>query len=222
MTLPVIVDVELPAAIVPPVTFKLPFAVRLAPLPIVNVPLLEVVSPVTLPAPFQLPPVTPNVPPMVAPLPKLMIPVPLSVAFPLIVPVPVNVPAVPTLTVLPEAIEPLTVRVPALTFVAPVYVFAPPRTTVPAPVFVKPNPVPVMGTLALIVRVPFEPTSKLPFALSVNWKCLCPLPGEIVSALLAARNIKSPAVEPLTLSVPPFSVMLPVVLLLPELVMVRV
>ena len=120
MTLPVIVEVELPAAMVPPVTFKFPLAVRLAPLPIVNVPLLEVIRPVTLPAPFQLPPVTPSVPAIVPPLPKLIMPLPVSVAFPLTVPVPFRVPAVATLTVLPDAVEPFNVNVPALMFVAPV------------------------------------------------------------------------------------------------------
>ena len=51
---------------------------------------------------------------------KLMIPLPVMVAFPGIVPVPVRVPAVPTPTVLFAAIEPSTSSVPAAIVVAPV------------------------------------------------------------------------------------------------------
>ena len=78
--MPVIVDELFPAVRVPPVTLRPPFAVRLAPLPMVKIPLLEVINPVTLPAPFQLPPVTPSVPLIEPPLPISM--VAKSVAYP--------------------------------------------------------------------------------------------------------------------------------------------
>ena len=111
--------VLLPDAMLPPVTFKPPLAVRLAPLPIVNVPLLEVTTPVTVPVPFQLPPVTPKVP-LIRPDDMLIIPLPVKVALPLTVPEPVNVPAVATATVLPDAVEPSNCNVPAVMVVAPV------------------------------------------------------------------------------------------------------
>src|ERR1035437_9713973 len=112
--------VPLPLAFVPPVTFKSPFAVRFAPEPMVNVPLLDVTSPVTLPDPFQLPPVTPSVPPMLPVLPKLITPLPVNVALPFTVPAPDKLPAVPTPTVLPDASEPSTCNVPPVTVVPPV------------------------------------------------------------------------------------------------------
>src|SRR5437763_267214 len=114
------VDAEFPAAKVPPVTFKPPLAVRLAPLPTVKVPLLEVTAPVTEPCPFQLPPVTPRVLARLPPGAKLTMPLPVRVALLLMVPVPLRVPAVATATVPPEAIEPLTVSVPPVMLVAPI------------------------------------------------------------------------------------------------------
>ena len=114
-----IVPEELPAAMDPPVTERPPFAVRLAPLPIVNVPLDEVTKPVTLPLPFQLPPVTVRVPAIV-PDDLLMMPLPVNVALPFTVPVPVRVPAVPIPTVLNAAVEPSNCNVPAVMVVAPV------------------------------------------------------------------------------------------------------
>ena len=92
---------------------------RFAPLPIVNVPLLEVTAPVTVPVPFQLPPVTPNVP-LINPELMLIMPLPVNVALPFTVPVPVNVPDVPTATVLPAAIDQFDCTVPAVIVVAPV------------------------------------------------------------------------------------------------------
>ncbi len=112
----------------------------------VKVPLLEVTRLVTLPAPFQLPPVTPKVPAILPPALRLTIPLPVRVALPLIVPEPVNVPAVPTPTVLPASIEPSTCKVPAVTDVAPVYVLVPVRTVVPLPTW-DTAPLPLM-TLA--------------------------------------------------------------------------
>ena len=109
----------MPDAMLPPVTFKPPLAVRLALLPIVNVPLLEVIAPVTVPEPFQLPPVTPKVP-LIRPADILMIPPPVKVALPLTVPEPVNVPAVATPTVEPDAMEPFNCKVPVVIVVAPV------------------------------------------------------------------------------------------------------
>ena len=104
---------------VPPVTLKSPFAVRLALLPMVNVPLEEVTNPVTLPDPFQLPPVTPNVPAIV-PEDLFIMPEPVNVTLPLIVPLPVKVPDVPTPTVLAAMVEPSTCNVPVVIVVAPV------------------------------------------------------------------------------------------------------
>ena len=109
----------MPDAMLPPVTFNPPLAVRLALLPIVNVPLLEETAPVTVPEPFQLPPVTPKVPLMV-PDDMLITPLPVNVALPLTVPEPVNVPAVATATVEPDAMEPFNCKVPAVMVVAPV------------------------------------------------------------------------------------------------------
>src|SRR5437868_6872881 len=101
----------------PPLTFNPPLAVRLAPLPMVNVPLLEVTAPLTEPAPFQLPPVTPRVL-LIAPL-QLIVPLPVSVALPSTEPVPVSVPAVKMLTTCPLGVEPVRFRVPALMLVGP-------------------------------------------------------------------------------------------------------
>ena len=129
MTLPVIVLEALPEAMLPPVTFKPPFSVRLSPLPMVKVLLLEVMAPVTVPVPFQLPPVTPKVP-LIVPADMAMTPLPVNVALPLTVPEPLKVPAVATPTVLPDAMEPLTCNVPVLIVVAPVYVLVPPKVRV--------------------------------------------------------------------------------------------
>ena len=64
------VEALLPAVMVPPVTATPALAVRFAPLPMVKTPLLDVTNPVTVPAPFQLPPVTPSVPTMLPGLVK--------------------------------------------------------------------------------------------------------------------------------------------------------
>ena len=114
-----IVLVLLPARRVPPVTFMPPLAVRVAPLPIVKFPLLDVTAPVTVPLPFQLPPVTSSVPAMV-PEDLLMMPLPVSVALPFTVPLPDRVPAVPMATVLADAVDPSSCSVPVETVVEPV------------------------------------------------------------------------------------------------------
>src|SRR5438093_1177572 len=124
------VEEELAAASVPRLMFTPPAAVRLAPLPMVKVPELAGVeiAPVTLPTPFQLPPLLMlSVPAMFPPALKLMIPAPVIVALPLIVPLPLRVPALATLTVLAEAMDPLTTKLPAVMFVAPLYVLVPER-----------------------------------------------------------------------------------------------
>src|SRR4051812_17432382 len=66
--------VPLTASTAPEETVMPPFDVRVAPLPTVKVPLLAVIAPATLPTPFQLPPVAPNVPVMLPPLAKLILP----------------------------------------------------------------------------------------------------------------------------------------------------
>ena len=85
----------------------------------VKVPELEVMSPLTVPVPVQLPPVTASVPPMLPPV-RSMLPFPVNVTFPAMLPAPLNVPLVPTCTVLPAASEVSTTKVPALMLVAPV------------------------------------------------------------------------------------------------------
>src|SRR5206468_3046993 len=113
------VEVEAPAKL-PAVIFRPPLAVRLALLPRVKVPEELVIAPLTLPRPVQLPPVMPRVPAMFPAEPKLMTPLPVTVVLPLIVPVPLRVPPVAMLTVLPEARDPLTARLPELMVVMPV------------------------------------------------------------------------------------------------------
>src|SRR5436305_1984258 len=113
------VELEAPAK-VPPVILRPPLDVRLALLPRVKVPEELVIAPPTLPRLFQLPPVMPRVPAMFPPEPKLIMPLPVAVALPLMVPVPLRVPPVAMLTVLPEARDPLTARLPELMVVMPV------------------------------------------------------------------------------------------------------
>ena len=105
-----------------PDTFKPLVAVRFAPLPMVSVPLLDVTAPVTLPCPFQLPPVTPSVLPSVPPLVRLIVP-PFRVVAPDTEPLPPRVAPEATVTFpLPVAL-PLVLlasSVPAVTLVGPV------------------------------------------------------------------------------------------------------
>ena len=117
--LPVIVLLALPAENVPPVTARPVLAVSFASLPMRKVPLLEITAPVTVPLPFQFPPVTSSLP-AIKPPDLLMVPLPVSVALPFTVPLPASVPAVPTATVLAASVEPLSRNVPAVTVVAPV------------------------------------------------------------------------------------------------------
>ena len=56
-----------------------------------SVPLLDVTAPVTLPAPFQLPPVTAKVPLIEFPAVRLMMPLPVTAALPVTVPFPLSV-----------------------------------------------------------------------------------------------------------------------------------
>ena len=170
------------AARVPPVTARSPLAVKFAPEPMVKIPLLEVTSPVTLPAPFQLPPVTPKVPPR-EPLVRLMIP-PLRVAAPLADPLaPVSVPlpiarvpvkapfkakAAPEAKVTPlvEATVPLRVLPVLLKVVTPVSVKPVPPFTVPlvTPVVPETEPIPerVVPEATVMLPVKAESRAKVP------------------------------------------------------------
>src|SRR5205823_7065996 len=124
-------------------------AVRLAPLPMVKIPLLEVISPVTLPTPFQFPPVTPSVPPIEPPLPKLIMPL-LSVALPVTEPVPLNVPL--PMVMLPDSV-PLSAKAPPLPNVAfPLTV--PELNVLLVPLIVSP-PVARVPVLLMLLPPPF-------------------------------------------------------------------
>ena len=92
----------------------------MAPLAIVNRPAVDVVRPPTLPAPFQLPPVTPRVPAIWPEEEKLITPVAVRVALPPTVPEPVSAVAARTATVLPAFREPFSSSVPTLRLVTPV------------------------------------------------------------------------------------------------------
>ena len=164
-------------------TLRPPFAVRLAPLPMVKIPLLEVISPVTLPAPFQLPPVTPSVPPIEPPLPKLIMP-PLSVAFPVTDPTPLKVPL--PMEMLPERIplsakaaplanvaSPLTV--PELRVLLVPLIVSPPVLKVPRLLMVLPPPfivtIPVTDPVPLREVEPLASESvpdKMPFTMRAD------------------------------------------------------
>src|SRR5438874_11450271 len=78
---------------------------------------------------------------------------------PKMVPVPSStLPLLLTVTALPEASEPVTFNVPALTVVVPVYVFTPPSVHVPAPLFTKLVAPLLSPMIAAIVLLPvFEP-----------------------------------------------------------------
>ena len=157
--------VALPALMLPPVTFRPALAVRLAPLPIVKVPLLEVPTPVTLPAPFQLPVAKPTVPASVPPA-RLMVP-PVTATGPLTVPPPDSVPVSETLPVI----------VPAL--ITPVVATVTLPLTVPAP-----DSVPASERLPLIVpafdrMAPAATEIGLP---AVSELFTCNVPAEIVVA----------------------------------------
>ena len=162
-----------PAAMLPPVTFKLPLAVRFAPAPMVKVPLLDVTRPVTAPAPFQFPPVIPRVL-LKVPVVRLTVP-PLSVAAPLTEPpVPVRVP-LPMLRVPVKA--PLRARAALEASVAPFVEVTVPLKVLPVllkvvtPVRVMPLPfivalvtavVPATDPDALPLRVVPEASVRLP------------------------------------------------------------
>ena len=124
------VSVEPPSATVP-VTLSWSWFVAALPgvVPPISTANVEPLANDTLPV-FRIPGLVPGA--TVPPLATLTVPP--------TVPCPPRVPLLLTETALPEAVEPLTTRVPALIVVAPVYVLAPLKVVVPLVDCVRPFP----------------------------------------------------------------------------------
>jgi len=122
--------------------------------------------------------------------------------------------AAPTVTAL-DARLPFSVRVPALTVVAPLYVLAPPKTRVPAPAFFNPpDPLPAKMPLYVIVFPLFtvsdiafdEPRAMPRFAFSVKsavaFNSHAVLPEKVICPAVAELGTVPKRASELILTVP--------------------